>query len=262
LPLFWRGKEDGLEEEDPNTANGNGSLPLLNGASSSQVLSMDIDGARSSSLGDGSSKASMQASMTVDGAAIGGGADFMLAARESTAMQHGPHVAGRGLFRPRASTPLVQDGPPNAVLPATRRSGGIGGVPPAIVPWALAFFGAAAGQVDVGPSAAAALLAVEAYLQAGPMLGDVVLDRGLGVASQQVPDPVAGLVIDSNTDAASPFRGGSVGGVSSLPPTPLLLSAVEASSSTPCSTCALLRHCALLCHRLLPLCLLRQLVPR
>jgi hypothetical protein len=72
-PLFWRGKEDGLEEEDPNTANGNGSLPLLNGASSSQVLSMDIDGARSSSLGDGSSKASMQASMTVDGAAIGGG---------------------------------------------------------------------------------------------------------------------------------------------------------------------------------------------
>jgi hypothetical protein len=67
-PLFWRGKEDGLEEEDPNTANGNGSLPLLNGASSSQVLSMDIDGARSSS-----SKASMQASMTVDGAAIGGG---------------------------------------------------------------------------------------------------------------------------------------------------------------------------------------------
>jgi hypothetical protein len=55
----------------------------------------------------------------------------------------------------------------------------------------------------------------------------------LGVASQKDPNLVAGLVIDSNIEAASPFLGSSVGGVSSSPPTPPLLPALDASSSTP-----------------------------
>jgi hypothetical protein len=193
---------------------------------------MDADGGRSSSLGDGSGKALIQASVRFDGAATGG-PDFMLPELESPDTQPRPHVAGRCLSRPRVSAPLVQDGLLDAVLPATRRSSRIGGGPLVTVPWAPALSGAPAGEVDVGPPVAAGLLVAEATLQARPVLCNMVPNPVLRVASQKDPNLVAGLVIDSNIEAASPFLGSSVGGVSSSPPTPPLLPALDASSSTP-----------------------------
>jgi hypothetical protein len=119
-PFFWR--SDGLEDDDSYDAKGKGAMPDQNMASSSNITSMEVDGAAAGQGGGPSSVqqrngAADQLASYASGPAVGAsrgrpnvmGRTLPPRAQLLGAALHGPPVVQLGIARPLAREPLMQD---------------------------------------------------------------------------------------------------------------------------------------------------------